>query len=239
MKNIQTLIKRDLERVPLMAYFFFYFIYLLFDKILELKDYAVLVKPIIIPIIAFLYISNKNSKRNLLSIFLLLLIFISDNSSLLEIRSFYVYTMIMYMFSVFILLYYALLDIKLFKSNNFVRKNVGYVLLSIILTTLLYWFCFYNAKERPAEKFIIFEYLIVFLVLFFISTLNYIQQKTKQTKYLFLTILCLFLSQLCFSIHKYYNGHILFMYVICFIEIPVYYFLLKYLLRRDKEVIAL
>lgn len=239
MKNIQTLIKRDLERVPLMAYFFFYFIYLLFDKILELKDYAVLVKPIIIPIIAFLYISNKNSKRNLLSIFLLLLIFISDNSSLLEIRSFYVYTMIMYMFSVFILLYYALLDIKLFKSNNFVRKNVGYVLLSIILTTLLYWFCFYNAKERPAEKFIIFEYLIVFLVLFFISTLNYIQQKTKQTKYLFLTILSLFLSQLCFSIHKYYNGHILFMYVICFIEIPVYYFLLKYLLRRDKEVIAL
>ena len=73
-KNMQSLLKRDLEVVPLIAYFFFYFIYLLFDRILELKDYAVLVKPIIVPIIAFLYVTNKNSKKNLLSIFLLVLI---------------------------------------------------------------------------------------------------------------------------------------------------------------------
>ena len=234
-KNMQSLLKRDLEVVPLIAYFFFYFIYLLFDRILELKDYAVLVKPIIVPIIAFLYVTNKNSKKNLLSIFLLVLIFMSDNSTLLEIRSFYVYAMIIYMFAVSILLYYALLDMKLIQKNDFLRKNVAYILLTIISATLLYWFYFYNPKERAAEKFIIFEYLIFFLLLFFMSTFNYIQQKTKQTRYLFLTILCLFLSELFFSIHKYYNGHIAFKYLICVIEIPVYYFLLKYLLRRDKE----
>lgn len=237
-KNIQNLLRRDLEVVPLIAYFFFYFIYLLFDKILEMKDYAVLVKPIIIPIIAFLYITNKNSKRNLLSIFLLVLIFISDNSILLEIESFYVYATIIYMLSVFVLMYYALLDMKLIHRNEFLRKNVGYILLTIISTTLLYWFSFYNPNERAAEKFIIYEYLMLFLLLFFVSTFNYIQQKTKRTQYLFLTMLCLFLSELFFSIHKYYNGQIVFKYLICVIEIPVYYFLLKYLLRRDKGVIA-
>jgi hypothetical protein len=236
-KNIQNLLKRDLEVIPLIAYFFFYFIYLLFDRILELKDYALLVKPIIIPIIAFLYITNKDSKRTMLNILLLVLIFISDNSTLLEIRSFYIYATIIYMLSMFILLYYALLDMKFINKNELIRKNVVYVLLSVITISLLYWFCFYNAQERPAEKFIIFEFLIVISFLFLVSTFNYIQQKTKQTKYLFLMILCLFLSELFFSVLKYYNGHILFKYVICIIEIPVYYFLLKYLLKRDKEII--
>mgnify|MGYP003477980361 FL=1 len=236
-KNIQNLLMRDLEVIPLIFYFFFYFLYLLFDRILELKEYALLVKPIIIPIIAFLYLTNKNSKRTFLNITLLLLIFISDNSTLLEIRSFYVYATIIYMFSVFILLYYALLDMKFIIKNKFLKRNIGTVLLVIIITTLLYWFISYNAKEKVAEKFIVFEYMIVFLLLFIVSTFNYIQQKTKKTKYLFLTILCLFLSELCFSIHKYYNGHLVFKYFICFVEIPIYYFLLTYILKKDKEFI--
>lgn len=236
-KNIQNLMMRDLEVIPLIFYFFFYFLYLLFDRILEMKDYAVLVKPIIIPIIAFLYLTNKNSKRTSLNITLLLLIFISDNSTLLEIRTFYVYATIIYMFSLLILLYYALLDMKFFVKNNFLKRNIGYVLFVIIGSTLLYWFVSYSSKEKVAEKFIVFEYMIVFLLLFIVSIFNYIQQKTKKTKYLFLTILCLFLSELCFSIHKYYNGHLIFKYFICFVEIPIYYFLLKYLLKKDKEFI--
>lgn len=233
--NIQSLLKRDLEVFPLIAYFFFYFLYLLFDRILELKDYAVLVKPIIIPIIAFLYITNKNSKRNLLNILLLVLIFISDNSTLLEIRTFYVYATMIYMFSVFVLLYYALLDVKFINKNKLLKRNVGYVIFGVIVITLLYWFIFFNPKDKAGEKFIVFEYMIVFLLLFLVGTFNYIQQKSKQTKYLFLTILSLFLSELCFSILKYYDGHIIFKYLICIIELPVYYFLLKYLLKRDKE----
>jgi hypothetical protein len=107
-KNRKRLLKRDLEVIPLIAYFFFYILYLLFDRILEMKDYAILVKPIIIPIIAFLYISNRNSKRNLISILLLVLIFISDNSTLLEINVFYVYATIIYMLSLYILYYYIM-----------------------------------------------------------------------------------------------------------------------------------
>lgn len=236
-KNIQSLLRRDLEVIPLIAYFFFYFLYLLFDRVLEMKDYALLVKPIIIPIIAFLYLTNKNSKRTVLNILLLVLIFISDNSTLLEIRSFYVYATILYMLSVYILFYYGLTDIKYFYKNALYRKKLGIVLLTIFGIVLLYWFFTYKPIEKAAEKFIVFQYLIVFLLLFLLSLFNFIQQKSKKTKYLFLTILCIFLSELCFSIHRYYNGHIVFKYLICLVEVPVYYFLLKYLLKRDKELI--
>lgn len=236
-KNIQSLLRRDLEVIPLIAYFFFYFLYLLFDRVLEMKDYALLVKPIIIPIIAFLYLTNKNSKRTVLNILLLVLIFISDNSTLLEIRSFYVYATILYMLSVYILFYYGLTDIKYFYKNALYRKKLGIVLLTIFGIVLLYWFFTYKPIEKAAEKFIVFQYLIVFLLLFLLSLFNFIQQKSKKTKYLFLTMLCIFLSELCFSIHRYYNGHIVFKYLICLVEVPVYYFLLKYLLKRDKELI--
>ncbi len=236
-KNIQNLLKRDLEVIPLTAYFMFYFLYLLFDRILEKKDYVILVKPIIIPIIAFLYITNKNSKQTILNYLLLIIIFISDNSTLLEIRSFHVYATILYMLSSYMLVYYALLDMKWVIKKKSIKNKVGLVLLGIFGSSLLYWFLNYNPKEESAEKFIVFEYLLVFVILFSLSLFNYVHLKSKKTKYLFLTILCLFLSDLFFSIHQYYDGHIVFKYLIAIVEVPVYYFLLKYLLKKDKEII--
>lgn len=229
--------KRDVEVIPLIAYFFFCFLYFLFDKILELKEYAFLVKPILLPLIAFLYISNRNSKRKLLSIFLLVLIFISDISTLLEIEILYVYALLIYMVSLYILLYYALLGVSFFRKSELIRKKISFVVFFFVVATFFYWFYSYEASEKEAEQFIVMEYICVFLILFVVSTFNYLQQKTKQAKYLFLTILCLFLSVLSFSVHKYYNGHVTFKYLFGILEIPVYYFLLKYLLKRDKEEI--
>lgn len=236
-KSIESLLKRDLEIVPLAIYFIVYFLYLFFERILEKSDYAVLVKPIIIPIVVFLYITNKSSKRQFLNLALLVLIFISDNSTLLEIRSFYVYATIMYMLAVYVLLYYAILDMKYFIKRKYLKKKVGIVLLSIFGILLFYWLIIFNPNDKVAEKFIVFQYLIVFVVLFLLSVFNYIQLKTKKNEYLFLTLLCIFLSDLFFSVHRYYDGHIIFKYLICFVEVPVYYFLLKYLLKKDKELI--
>lgn len=235
--NIQSLLKRDLEVIPLIAYFVFYFLYLLFDRILEMKDYAVLVKPIIIPLIAFLYITNKNSKRSLLNLFLLILIFISDNSILLEIRSFHIYATIIYFFCLMMLLYYALSDIKYFNKTSKNKSVLASVLIGVVVFSLVFMLLNYDFNSKSAEKFVAFEYMITFLVVLVIGTINGIRYKTKKAKYFFLTILCLFLSDLCFSIHKYYNGHVAFKFLIFIVEVPVYYFLLKYLLKRDKDII--
>ncbi|OGS69890.1 MAG: hypothetical protein A3G95_06105 [Flavobacteria bacterium RIFCSPLOWO2_12_FULL_31_7] len=236
-KNIQNLLKRDLEVVPLIAYFVFYFLYLLFDRVLEMKDYAVLVKPIIIPLIAFLYITNKNSKKSFLSLLLLIFIFISDNSLLLEIRSFHIYATIIYFFCLMIFLYYSLSDVKYFKDNSRNKSKLAYILIGIVFFSLVFLLLNYDFKSKSAEKFVAFEYMITFLVVFVVSIVNYVRYKTKKAKYFFLTILCLFLSDLCFSIHHYYNGHVAFKFLIFIVEVPVYYFLLKYLLKRDKDII--
>lgn len=236
-KNIQSILKRDLEVIPLTAYFISYFLYLFFERILEKDDYALLVKPIIIPIIAFLYVTNKNSKRTVLNLTLLILIFISDNSTLLEIRSLYVYATILYMLGVYILFYYAILDMKFVNKNKSIRKNVTLILVVLLVLSLLFLVVNYNLKEKAAEKFVAFEYMIIFMLLFLLSIFNYIQLKSKKVKYLFLMIFCLFLSHVCFSMHKYYSGHVIFKYLICIVEVPVYYFLLKYLLKKDSELI--
>lgn len=235
--NIQNILKRDLEIIPLGAYFMFYFLYLLFDRILEQKDYAMLVKPIIIPIIAFLYLTNKNSKKNILSIFLLFLIFISDNSVLLEIRTFHIYTTLIYLLCIGFLLFYALSDWKYFEANKSNKRILVITLTVLLVFSLIFLITNYNFTDKKAEKFVAYEYMLIFLVVFLVSLFNFILQKSKKTKYLFLTILSLFLSDLCFSIHHYYNGNIIFVYFTCIVEIPVYYFLLKYLLIKDKEFI--
>lgn len=236
-KNIHNLLRRDLEVIPLIAYFVFYFLYLLFDRVLEMKDYAVLVKPIIIPLIAFLYITNKRSKRSLLSLLLLILIFISDNSILLEMRSFHIYATIIYFLCLMILLFYTLSDINYFNNNSKNKDVLSYVLIGVVFFSLVFLLLNYDFKSKSAEKFVAFEYMITFLIVFVVSIVNYIRYKTKKAKYFFLTILCLFLSDLCFSIHHYYNGHVAFKFLIFIVEVPVYYFLLKYLLKRDKDII--
>lgn len=234
-KNILSALKHDLEFIPLVAYFLIYFLYLLFERIFELHDYAILLKPIILPIIAFLYIINKRSKRTFLNFFLLILLFVADNSSLLEIRSLYVYSMLLYVFSEGVLCYYSVLDLSALTHKVNLKKHMGITFLGLYVFYIVFVMFSCNLKDKTTEKHVVFTYMVVFLLLFVVSTFNFIVQKTKKTKYLFVTILCLFLSELFFSIDVYYNSHQLFKYLICLAELPVYYFLLKYLLERDQE----
>lgn len=239
MKNkFQNLLKYDLEVIPLVAYFVFYFLYLFFDRVLEQKDYSMLVKPVIIPIIAFLYLTNKNSKKKIVSILLLVFIFISDNSVLLEVRTFHIYATILYLFCLTILLFYALSDIKYFMKKKSNQNKLAIVLIALLVFSLLFLMANYDLTKKVAEKFVAYQYMFLFLIVFLVSIFNFIRYKSKKAKYFFFTILCLFLSDLCFSIHHYYNGHIVFKFLIFIIEIPVYYFLLLYLLKKDKEAIA-
>ncbi len=89
-----------------------------------------LVKPTIVPIVVFLYLTNKNSKKKIVSILLLVLIFISDNSVLLELRSFNIYTTILYFFGFAILLFCALSDKKYFMKNKSNRNKLDISLIN-------------------------------------------------------------------------------------------------------------
>jgi hypothetical protein len=43
------------------------------------------------------------------------------------------------------------------------KRYVGYFLLGVILTTQLYWFSFYDPKDKVGEKFIIFDSFFIFI----------------------------------------------------------------------------
>ena len=61
----------------------------------------------------------------------------------------------------------SLLNMKFVDKIELFKRYVGYFLLGVILTTQLYWFSFYDPKDKAGEKFIIFDsFFISILILF-------------------------------------------------------------------------
>ncbi|SEQ10229.1 hypothetical protein [Flavobacterium urocaniciphilum] len=135
------ILKKELVKVPLIVYFVAFALYLFLENIVELKDYALLVKPIIIPAIAFLYLTGRKSKRTLLNLTMLVFIFIADNCTLLEDKSLYLYATMLYMGVIYIILYYAILDFKYVNKKSPFARYLGF---GILLLCFLYCFigCF-------------------------------------------------------------------------------------------------
>lgn len=238
MKHKNYLLKRDLVIIPTIVYFSAYALYLFLEKFLEKNDYALLVKPIIIPAIAFLYLTGRKSKRTILNLVFLIMVFIADNTTLLEDQSLYVYSTMLYMGTVYILLYYAILDFKWVKKDSLFSKYLGFGLLIFVFSILFYWAFFYNHLEKSSQFFIVKNYMLVFVVTMILSIVNYfLNKRNKRDKFLMLSMISLFLTMLFSSIDHYYMSNSWLVLMACIIEIPVYYFLLKYLLARDQKVI--
>lgn len=236
-KSNNNSLKRDLVVIPMIIYFSAYALYLFFDKILEKNDYALLVKPIIIPAIAFLYITGKKSKRTILNLILLILIFIADNATLLEDKSLYVFATMLYLGAMYILFYYAVLDLKVVKKNSLFAKYLGFFILFFVFLLLFSWaFCF-NHTEKTSQIFIVLNYIAVCLITLMLSIVNYfLNKRNSRDKFLMLTLITLFLSMLFSSLDHYYMNRKWLVILACLIEIPVYYYMLKYLLARDQKL---
>ena len=57
----------------------------------------------------------------------------------------------------------SLLNMKFVDKIELFKRYVGYFLLGVILTTQLYWFSFYDPKDKVGEKFIIFDGFFIFV----------------------------------------------------------------------------
>jgi lipopolysaccharide export LptBFGC system permease protein LptF len=84
------------------------------------------------------------------------------------------------------------------------------------------------------EIFVVIGYVVMFLMVLLLSIYNALRFKSIASRFLLLTILCLFFSDVLIALNKYYSKNDILIYIACLIEIPVYYFLLKYLLYREK-----
>ncbi|HBD26912.1 MAG TPA: hypothetical protein DC020_08845 [Flavobacterium sp.] len=197
-------------------------------------DIAFIFKPIIVPSIAFAYFFISKSPKIYLNLSLFLVIFFADNLILLEEQDLKVFSTYLYLIAIGILFYYVVVDSQLFKKNQFLKKNFKYFIISYLVLVILYKIASMSFNFQFKEIFVVIGYVVMFLMVLILSIYNALRFKSIASRFLLLTILCLFFSDIFIVLNKYYFKNDIFIYISCIIEIPVYYFLLKYLLYREK-----
>ena len=218
----------------LYIYFISYLCYLFFYRVYGDLDIALIFKPIIIPSIAFAYFFISKAKKIYLNLFLFLVIFFADNLILIEGRDIKVFSTYLYLIAIGILFSYVVKDSKIFKKNNFLKNNFNYFIIAYLSLVIFYKIASLTLNMGFKEFFVVIGYIIMFLMVLILSIYNALRFKSIASRFLLLTILCLFFSDMFIVLNKYYFKNDIFIYISCIIEIPVYYFLLKYLLYREK-----
>ncbi len=220
--------------VALYVYFISYICYLFFYRVYEDMDIAFIFKPIIVPSIAFAYFFISKSLKIYLNLSLFLVIFFADNLILLEVQELKVFSTYLYLIAIGILFNYAVTDSQLFKKHQFLKNNFKYFIISYLVLVILYKVLSMSFYFEFKEFFVVIGYIVMFLMVLILSIYNALRFKSIASRFLLLTILCLFFSDIFIVLNKYYFKNDVFIYISCIIEIPVYYFLLKYLLYREK-----
>ncbi len=220
--------------VALYVYFISYICYLFFYRVYDDMDIAFIFKPIIVPSIAFAYFFISKSPKIYLNLSLFLVIFFADNLILLEEQDLKVFSTYLYLIAIGILFYYVVVDSQLFKKNQFLKKNFKYFIISYLVLVIFYKIASMSFNFEFKEIFVVIGYVVMFLMVLILSIYNALRFKSIASRFLLLTILCLFFSDIFIVLNKYYFKNDIFIYISCIIEIPVYYFLLKYLLYREK-----
>jgi len=220
--------------VALYVYFISHIFYLFFYRVYEDMDIAFIFKPIIVPSIAFAYFFITKSLKIYLNLSLFLVIFFADNLILLEDQELKVFSTYLYLIAIGILFNYVIADSQLFRKNQFLKDNFKYFIISYLVLVILYKVASMSFNYEFKEFFVVIGYIIMFLMVLILSIYNALRFKSIASRFLLLTILCLFFSDIFIVLNKYYFKTDIFIYISCIIEIPVYYFLLKYLLYREK-----
>jgi hypothetical protein len=218
----------------LYVYFISYICYLFFFRVYNDEDIALIFKPIIVPSIAFAYFFITKARNIYLNLILFLVIFFADNLILLEDRNIKVFSTYLYLIAIGILFGYIITDSKLFKRNQFLQNNFNYFIIAYLSLVILYKIASMSFGIEFKEVFLVIGYVVMFLMVLVLSVYNALRFKSIASRFLLLTILCLFFSDVLVAFNKYYLKNDVFIYIACLIEIPTYYFLLKYLLYREK-----
>lgn len=220
--------------VALYVYFISYIGYLFFYRVYDDMDVALIFKPVIVPSIAFAYFFISKSLKIYLNLSLFLVIFFADNLILLEEQDLKVFSTYLYLIAIGILFNYVVADSQLFKKNQFLKNNFKYFIISYLVLVILYKIASMSFNFEFKEIFVVIGYVVMFLMVLILSIYNALRFKSIASRFLLLTILCLLFSDIFIVLNKYYFKNDIFIYISCIIEIPVYYFLLKYLLYREK-----
>lgn len=223
--------------IALSIYFIAFIGYSYFFRIDKNIDIAFLFKPFIIPAIAFAYFFLTKNTFYFINLYLFLIIYFADNLTLLEDRSLYAFSTYLYLIIVAILFHYAVVDSKIFYKKPLLQKIYPYLLFLIVLSVIVVKIYNYMHNEPFKEIYLIIVYVFLFSCLLILTICNALKNKSVASRFLLATILSLFLSDIFIAINGYYFNKQFIIYLACVLEIPVYYFLLRYFLHREETVI--
>lgn len=229
-------LRKELISLPLLLYFAAYLLYLLFNEYFNLEDEAILFKPIIVPSIAFVYFFSPDSKKSLLNLCLFTVIFLGDNVVLLKDRKLYELATFMYVIALFIIFYYVLKDSLILNRFEKINKNLSYIIGGFLVVLVLFKILNLISFLKNPEIFFVIIYIVTILSLLIVTIYTAIKKKSIAHKFLLAMIASMILSDLFFSINRYYFNNSWFVLFSCLIEVPVYYFLLRFLLEREKTI---
>jgi hypothetical protein len=222
----------------LVLYFISYILYLFFFIILEDKETILLFKPIILASITFYYVSYSKVKKNVLHFVVVGAFFVSDNMNLFGEFLFHEIAIAFYIIAFFILLYLIVRDSKLLVKGSSLEIYFGII---IIILILLFVFAtltsIYVLKTKIHHYYFIFNYVVVFLSVLFLSFYNLFKRKTLSSKFLVLWLFSLFMADLLTVINSYYFSFKMLVYLSSLFELPSYYFMVRYFIARDKEAV--
>lgn len=223
--------------IAIAIYFIAFVGYSYFFRIDKNVDVAFLFKPFIIPAIAFAYFFLTKNTFYFINLYLFLIIYFADNLTLLEDRSLYAFSTYLYLITVAILFHYVVIDSKIFDKKPAFKYIYRYLLIVLILSVIVVKIYYYMYNEPFKEVYLISVYVFLFLSLLLLTIYNAIKNKSIASRFLLATILSLFLSDVFVAINGYYFKKEFIVYLACLVEIPVYYFLLRYFLHREEAVI--
>lgn len=236
--NIPNTTARNIKAiVAISIYFIAFILYSYFFRIDKNADIAFLIKLIIIPSIAFAYFFLTKNNFYFVNLYLFLIIYFADNLILLEDRSLYVFSTYLYLITSAVLFHYVVVDSKIFEKKPALQKGYPYFLFMLLASVFVVKIYYYIIDKPFKEAYLIGLYIFVFLSLFLLTIFNAIKHKSKASFFLLATLFSLFVSDVLIAINGYYFKKDYLIYFACLFEIPVYYFLLQYLLHREEAVI--
>lgn len=220
----------------ILIYFIAFILYSYFFRIEKNVDIAFLIKPIIIPSIAFAYFFLTKNTFYFMNLYLFLIIYFADNLILLEDRSLYAFSTYLYLITLSVLFHYVVIDSKIFDKIAVLKKAYPFLLL-MILGSVFFVKIYYYIIDKPfKEEYLVSLYVLLFLALLLLAIFNAIKHKSKASVFLLATLFSLFISDVLTAINGYYFKQDYLIYLACVFEIPVYYFLLRYFLYREEII---
>jgi YhhN-like protein len=217
----------------LILYFTACFLCVLFCG-LDINEWVIYPKAVIVPAIFYYYYINNNYKISLDKVAVFLLAFIADVYILLEFDSSFLVSICCVVLFYLIILRYVIMDFLTSKIKK--RDALPIAIVLVFITYLLIMVMRLDFKNEQKFFYLFLFYGLILAVMGKLSILNYIAKGNRQTISGILMWICFMMSDIFYMLYHFYLPFYLFELINISTQVLSYFFMVRYFLRTDRAV---